>query len=749
MAKNKKTQSEQFDIKLQYGSWQIKVKTALAKYSEYYLPVLAGAIILAVIIAHLQFFTRKSMYLPMGIVGCLAWLLIIFTKDVFPQKLKEDDEEKYICSFVRAGVILSVYWAWELTDILTLAISLKEVKVISLLSLFCYFIFGLIICFSKNVSLVETISHFNIYQQNGQDSIEPGDIVLGEEIDKDTEKDTGKQVIARCKDRFVHTIIYGPTGSGKTSQILGPMSYQDLQNPNIGVIVLEPKGDFAEQVYARAKYLGRQKVTYFNPTLPNCPFFNPLFGDETDVVENLTTAFAAMDTTANSYFKNNTELLLRNTIKVVKRVYGNDATLNDMLVLMNDLNGEGEKMLKTFHQHNASVTDALLKKENDNIYYYFTNDYYTGLRGEKGASKTYQDSSSVRTQIQKLVSNPYLARVLMPPATSKLEEGQYLDFDRVLENGEVLCLCSAQGTLRDMGTYLGYFLILTLQSAIFRRKGDEWSRRGCILYIDEFQKYSNNSMADLLTQGRSYRVACVFATQNRALINSGGDAGAQFLQNVSTNCRNIIVLPGCSAEDAKYFSLEFGTELVKKEKKSFSTRAYVPKVVGFDSARETTSVDEKEEPLFSPSDLQYGKFGNVVIRTIEKNSVMRPRAVRVNFVDRSVDKESAKFLYAIKKEEPKEREIPKIIATKEDGDNSSMPLSAPSSSEPDLTDFDDKDINSIKNSTSHFSDNSETSSNEDDDDYHDCAQYEDEQDDIEQEDMDLDFVNKDSEDFDI
>lgn len=65
--------------------------------------------------------------------------------------------------------------------------------------------------------------------------VEP-DIVLC----KDAE--TGKPVIWPHSDRYTHMLCLGPTGSGKTSQTIIPLIYQDIQKKNVGITVLEPKG---------------------------------------------------------------------------------------------------------------------------------------------------------------------------------------------------------------------------------------------------------------------------------------------------------------------------------------------------------------------------------------------------------------------------------------------------------------------------------------------------------------------------
>lgn len=69
-----------------------------------------------------------------------------------------------------------------------------------------------------------------------EEEIKPGDAVIGYTLD------TNKPVILPLKDRYLHMLIIGPTGSGKTSQSIIPMINRDMTNPDIGITVIEPKG---------------------------------------------------------------------------------------------------------------------------------------------------------------------------------------------------------------------------------------------------------------------------------------------------------------------------------------------------------------------------------------------------------------------------------------------------------------------------------------------------------------------------
>jgi len=88
------------------------------------------------------------------------------------------------------------------------------------------------------------------------------------------------------------------------------------------------------------------------------------------------------------------------------------------------------------------------------------------------------------------------------------------------------------------------------------------------MYIDEFQKYANPGMSDILTQGRSYRVPTVLATQSREQITMGsGKDGKAFLEVITSNARSVVAFPGISQNDAKFFSLSFGEETKIEERK--------------------------------------------------------------------------------------------------------------------------------------------------------------------------------------
>lgn len=473
--------------------------------------------------------------------------------------------------------------------------------------------------------------------------IKKGDAVLC--IDKETKQ----PVVIPFEDRFLHMLVLGPTGSGKTSQVLIPLINQDIQNQDAGVTVIEPKGDLAEKVFAMAKYYGRE-VLYFNPILPDCPYFNPLYGPEDEVIENMATTFKMLSPESSPFFSNMNEQLIRNALKVIKRLKGNNATLLDLSTLIYNSQGQGKIMVNQFARLRTDTVE--MAKENAEIASWFLSDYFNER------SKTYEHCSGLRSQVTKITSNMHLRRVLNPP------NGENdVNFEKILEEGKILAVSTAQGELRELNRFLGYFIILNFQSAVFKRPGNENTRRPHFLYIDEFQVYSNPGFADMLTQGRSYRVASHLATQNRALMAMGsGRDGKNFVELVSTNARNVVIFPGGNSNDAKYYSDEFG-EVTKIEKRKSISKAKFNPLYGFQKMRypnESISEVEKTEARFSPSDIIYQKFGQIVYRIIQNKTVQPPGVGLVSWIPKELNDKLDKMVEEYKKmQEEKIKEINK------------------------------------------------------------------------------------------
>lgn len=447
-----------------------------------------------------------------------------------------------------------------------------------------------------------------------------GDVLVGRDLD------TGLPCLTPFKDRFVHWQVIGSTGTGKTSQILLPFVLQDIlteYDKPWGITVLEPKGEFALQCALLAKSYGK-KCILFNPADKDCPYFNPLHGDEDTVVNNMVMTYNMLSPSDTPFFKNMNETLLTKGLKVIKRLKGDDATLLDLSDLIYNIEGKGKGMVM---QLKALSSDSAYQRENMALGEWFET-YFDPK------AKMKEHTSDVRAIIDKLCSNSYLRRILNPPAGRN-----DINFDKNLAEGGYLFMTSAQGTLgKELSNFLGYFLVLSFQSAVLRRPGLEKTRNPHSYYMDEAQLYTNLGMEELFTQGRSYVVSSAIATQNRQQLGMNAKNPSAFVDMLTTNTRNMVIFPGSTGTEAKFFMEQFGEELERKVVKSegrtkFSLESFFGRTK---APTENVQVQEKMKNSFTIDDIIYQKYQVVISRVIVGSTVQRPQRVGINYIPKKV-----------------------------------------------------------------------------------------------------------------
>ena len=147
---------------------------------------------------------------------------------------------------------------------------------------------------------------------------------------------SGKDVVIPANDRYLNTLIGGSIGTGKTSRLLAPIIYQELQAikrsmgkgiPR-GLTVLEPKGDLTDKAAEMCEDLGVPYV-YINPLRDDTARFNPLEGDPMLVAEATRTVLSSIGGKQEAFFALN-EIAARNTILLLKYTKGNNLSLPDV-----------------------------------------------------------------------------------------------------------------------------------------------------------------------------------------------------------------------------------------------------------------------------------------------------------------------------------------------------------------------------------------------------------------------------------
>jgi len=406
-----------------------------------------------------------------------------------------------------------------------------------------------------------------------------------------------KPIILKNEDRYLHTMCIGTIGTGKSSRVLKPMIEQDLKaiakGEKLGVTIIEPKGDFADDVAAMCRSM-KVPYIYINPLNPATPRFNPMSGEPELVAEIMRTVLRSLFGRQEAFFRLNQEVAARNTALLVKKIKGEDATMLDMVEALRE-----QSIL-------AMMVSNLERAEGESA---LTQYFKAEVMGDM-KDKIQQFTLGLRLQLEDITGNQMMRRVMIGKSD--------VDLDKHLAEGGVLIINTAMGELGKLGDAFGQFIMMHFQQAVFRRKGTERTRTPHVLYIDEFPRYVNPDFERLLAIGRSYRCATVLALQTTAQIVH--EDRPTFRDIVLETCRNKIILNLGSEEDAKRFSKEFGEYEVLKQTPSYKRDGMLIIPWRLDSMREEFRTKER----YSYTDLMELPRYHAVVRTVVDGQPQQP-----------------------------------------------------------------------------------------------------------------------------
>lgn len=416
-------------------------------------------------------------------------------------------------------------------------------------------------------------------------------------LDVEVCKVGNRPVIIKHHDRYLHTMCIGTTGTGKSSRVLKPMIEQDLKaiakGEKLGVTIIEPKGDFADDVAAMCRSM-KVPYIYINPLNPATPRFNPMSGEPELVAEIMRTVLRSLFGRQEAFFRLNQEVAARNTALLVKKIKGEDATMLDMVEALRE-----QSIL-------AMMVSNLERAEGESA---LTQYFKTEVMGDM-KDKMQQFTLGLRLQLEDITGNQMMRRVMIGKSD--------VDLDKHLAEGGVLIINTAMGELGKLGDAFGQFIMMHFQQAVFRRKGTERTRTPHVLYIDEFPRYVNPDFERLLAIGRSYRCATVLALQTTAQMVH--EDRPTFRDIVLETCRNKIILNLGSEEDAKRFSKEFGEYEVIKQTPSYKRDGMLIIPWRLDSMREEFRTKER----YSYTDLMELPRYHAVVRTVVDGQPQQP-----------------------------------------------------------------------------------------------------------------------------
>lgn len=290
----------------------------------------------------------------------------------------------------------------------------------------------------------------------------------------------------KTDDRRRHMYLIGKTGMGK-STIQENMIVGDIRAGR-GVAVVDPHGDLAEKIMEYIPANRIQDVVYFNPADIEFPIaFNVVEQVEPHlqhlVASGLIGVFQKL--WADSWGPR-LEYILRNAILAILDFPG--STLLGVVRMLSD---------KAYRKRVvANIKDPVVK----------------AFWEKEFASYADKFASEAVSPIQNKVGQ-FLSSALMRNIVGQAKSS--INLREIMDEGKILIMNLSKGRIgEDNSALLGAMMITKIQLAAMSRVDiPEKERRDFYLYIDEFQNFSTDSFANILSEARKYRLDLILAHQ--------------------------------------------------------------------------------------------------------------------------------------------------------------------------------------------------------------------------------------------
>jgi hypothetical protein len=294
------------------------------------------------------------------------------------------------------------------------------------------------------------------------------------------------------EDRQRHMYVVGQTGTGK-STFLENLALQDMLNGN-GFAFVDPHGDTAERLLAMVPKERTEDVLYFSPADMDYPMGLNLFEfDEPDqkdflVQETLNMLQKLYDPQHQGIMGPRYEHIFRNAALVVM-ADPNGGTFIDIPKLFRDPDYLKQKLQ---HVKDQTVLD------------YWQKEYPASQRSNEAGEVT----AWFVSKFGAFLSNEMMRNIIGQTKSA-------LDLRYVMDNKKILLVNLSKGRTGDLNSkLLGMVFVMKFQAAAMSRANiPEDDRVDFSLYVDEFQNFSTDSFATIMSEARKYHLNLIVANQ--------------------------------------------------------------------------------------------------------------------------------------------------------------------------------------------------------------------------------------------
>ena len=336
-------------------------------------------------------------------------------------------------------------------------------------------------------------------------------------------------------DRRQHTYVVGKTGVGKTA-FLKNMALQDIENGE-GLAIIDPHGEFVEEVLDSIPEHRMQDVVYFNPADMDFPVsFNIMDSPDPRYKHLIASGLIGIFTKIwANVWSARMEYILSNTILALLDTPGTTLLGIPRMLVDRDYR---QKIIN-------NLTDPVVKS-------FWINEY------EEWEPRYRNEAiAPVQNKVGQFLNVSLIRNIV---GRSK----NTIDIDEIMNSGKILLVNVSKGRIgEDNSAILGAMIITKIQlSAMERVRIPEDERKDFYLYVDEFQNFATDSFVNILSEARKYRLNLIIAHQyiGQLVTDSSTAVRDAVFGNVGT-----MVSFRVGAADAEDLELEFTPEFLQND----------------------------------------------------------------------------------------------------------------------------------------------------------------------------------------
>ena len=303
-----------------------------------------------------------------------------------------------------------------------------------------------------------------------------------------------KPVYMLDDDRRRHVYTIGQTGTGK-STFLGHMIVEDVQKGK-GVAIIDPHGELVHSIMGHIPKSRLDDVIYFEPGDIWHPLGLNMLDYNLDRPEEKTFIVNEMQSIFNKLF-------VAESMGPMFEQYMRNA----LLLLMEDIPNEPATLIEV----PRVFTDAEFRKRKlSRIANPVVIDFWEKEAIKAGGEASLANMTPyITSKFNNFIANDYMRTIIGQPKSA-------FNFRQVMDEGKILLVNLSKGKIGDINANLLGMIITgkILMAALSRT--DQMDKSQCkdfYLYIDEFQNFTTDSIATILSEARKYKLNMIMAHQ--------------------------------------------------------------------------------------------------------------------------------------------------------------------------------------------------------------------------------------------